>query len=62
MIDHMSNGRLILGIGPGSLVSDMEAYGNLEKNRGEMFLESIDQTLKIWKKNHHTILKVNIGI
>ena len=39
MIDHMSNGRLILGIGPGSLVSDMEAYGNLEKNRPEMFLE-----------------------
>tara|TARA_X000000950_G_C13843820_1_gene631408 strand:+ start:401 stop:1474 length:1074 start_codon:yes stop_codon:yes gene_type:complete len=50
MIDHMSNGRLILGIGPGSLVSDMEAYGNLEKNRPEMFLESIDQILKIWKK------------
>ena len=43
MIDHMSNGRLILGIGPGSLVSDMEMYQSLDKNRLEMFLESIDE-------------------
>ena len=48
MIDHISKGRLIMGIGPGSLTSDMEAFGTLEKNRNEMFLESIDQILKIW--------------
>ena len=48
MIDHISKGRLIMGIGPGSLTSDMEAFGTLEKNRNEMFLESINQILKIW--------------
>ena len=37
MIDHISNGRLILGIGPGSLLSDMEAFQTLDKNRNEMF-------------------------
>lgn len=50
MIDHISRGRLIMGIGPGSLVSDMEAFETLDKNRNEMFLESIDQILQIWKK------------
>ena len=48
MLDHLSNGRIILGIGPGSLISDMEAFGTLSKNRNEMFLESIEQILKIW--------------
>ena len=48
MIDHISRGRLIMGIGPGSLVSDMEAFETLDKNRNEMFLESIDQILQIW--------------
>ena len=50
MFDHISKGRLIMGIGPGSLLSDMEAFETLEKNRNEMFLEAIDQILKIWKK------------
>ena len=40
MLDHLSNGRIILGIGPGSLISDMEAFETLSKNRNEMFLES----------------------
>jgi len=49
MIDTMLKGRFIMGIGPGSLVSDMEMYQTLDKNRLEMFLESIDQILNIWK-------------
>ena len=49
MLDHLSNGRIILGIGPGSLISDMEAFETLSKNRNEMFLESIDHILKVWK-------------
>ena len=48
MLDYLSNGRMILGIGPGSLISDMEAFENLSKDRNEMFLESINQILKIW--------------
>jgi len=50
MIDHIANGRFIMGIGPGSLVSDMEAFETLDKNRNEMFLESINHILAIWKK------------
>jgi hypothetical protein len=48
MVDHISKGRLIMGIGPGSLTSDMEVFGTLDKNRNEMFLESINQIIKIW--------------
>jgi hypothetical protein len=48
MLDHMSKGRIIFGIGPGSLVSDMEVYETLEKNRNEMFMESISHIKKLW--------------
>jgi alkanesulfonate monooxygenase SsuD/methylene tetrahydromethanopterin reductase-like flavin-dependent oxidoreductase (luciferase family) len=49
MLDHLSKGRIIFGIGPGSLISDSEIMGNLSLNRNEMFLESINQILKLWK-------------
>ena len=42
---HMSNGRMIL-TDLRSLISDMEAFETLSKNRNEMFLESISQILK----------------
>jgi len=48
MLDHMLEGRLILGISPGGLLSDAELFGNLDANRNEMFLESINQVLDIW--------------
>src|SRR5712672_2542050 len=48
MLDHMLEGRLILGISPGGLLSDAELFGNLDANRNEMFLESINQVLEIW--------------
>ena len=38
MLDHLSNGRTSR-IGPGSLISDMEAFETLSKNRNEMFLD-----------------------
>src|SRR5262249_32307492 len=50
MLDHMLDGRLIFGISPGGLLSDAEAFGNLEANRNEMFVEAIDQILAIWSK------------
>jgi len=50
MIDTLLKGRFIMGIGPGSLVSDMELYETLKKNKLEMFLESIDHILNLWKK------------
>ncbi|MFM5923493.1 MAG: LLM class flavin-dependent oxidoreductase [Novosphingobium sp.] len=49
MLDHMSNGRLMMGISPGGLLSDAEVFGNLDANRNEMFLECINQVLEIWE-------------
>jgi alkanesulfonate monooxygenase SsuD/methylene tetrahydromethanopterin reductase-like flavin-dependent oxidoreductase (luciferase family) len=48
MLDHMLDGRLLLGISPGGLLSDAELFGNLDANRNEMFLECIDTILAIW--------------
>jgi alkanesulfonate monooxygenase SsuD/methylene tetrahydromethanopterin reductase-like flavin-dependent oxidoreductase (luciferase family) len=49
MLDHMLEGRLIFGISPGGLLSDAELFGNLEADRNAMFLEAINQVLKIWE-------------
>ena len=45
MLDHMLDGRLNFGISPGGLASDAEVFGNLEKNRNEMFVECIEMIL-----------------
>src|SRR5215813_13728341 len=50
MLDHLLDGRLNFGISPGGLLSDAEAFGNLDANRNEMFVEAIDQVLAIWAK------------
>lgn len=48
MIDHLLEGRFLFGISPGGLLSDAEAFGNLDRDRTAMFVESIDQVLAIW--------------
>ena len=48
MLDHMLDGRFIFGISPGGLLSDAEAFGNLDADRNAMFLEAINQVLAIW--------------
>lgn len=48
MLDHMLDGRFILGISPGGLLSDAEVFGNLDADRNAMFLEAINQVLDIW--------------
>jgi alkanesulfonate monooxygenase SsuD/methylene tetrahydromethanopterin reductase-like flavin-dependent oxidoreductase (luciferase family) len=48
MVDHMLEGRFLLGIGPGGLRSDHEVFGNLGRDRTAMFVESINQILAIW--------------
>jgi alkanesulfonate monooxygenase SsuD/methylene tetrahydromethanopterin reductase-like flavin-dependent oxidoreductase (luciferase family) len=48
MVDHMANGRFIMGISPGGLLSDAEVFGNLDSDRAAMFLEAINQVLEIW--------------
>jgi len=58
MLDHMLDGRFNFGISPDVLASDAEVFGNLDKNRNEMFLESIDMVLEIWKRDPSIIRKV----
>lgn len=48
MLDHMLEGRFNFGISPGGLLSDAEVFGNLDKNRNDMFVECIDMVLQIW--------------
>jgi len=46
--DHLSNGRFVMGVGPGGLVTDIELYGTGEKNRSEMLTEAVEMIHKIW--------------
>jgi alkanesulfonate monooxygenase SsuD/methylene tetrahydromethanopterin reductase-like flavin-dependent oxidoreductase (luciferase family) len=48
MLDNMLEGRFIVGISPGGLPSDMEAFENLGRDRKQMFVECIDQMIAIW--------------
>lgn len=51
MLDHMLDGRFNFGISPGGLASDAEVFGNLDKDRGAMFLECINMVLEIWESD-----------
>ena len=48
MLDHLLEGRLIVGISPGGLPSDWEAFENMGKDRKAMFLECINHMIGIW--------------
>ncbi len=49
MLDHMLDGRFVFGISPGGLRSDAEVFGNLDRDRREMFAEAIELVLAIWR-------------
>ncbi|VCU69620.1 3,6-diketocamphane 1,6 monooxygenase [Pigmentiphaga humi] len=51
MLDHLSGGRVLFGISPGGLMSDAEMFDSLDKNRNEMFVESIDMILELWRRD-----------
>ena len=47
--DHMSGGRLMLGIGAGGLASDFELFGDIAPmERGKRMIEAIDTIQAIW--------------
>lgn len=49
MFDHLARGRFQMGIGTGSLSSDMELFKvNGDIDRGAMVRESIDMILSLW--------------
>lgn len=51
MLDHILKGRFLMGISPGGLMSDAEVFGNFQKDRNAIFLESINMVLEIWKRD-----------
>ena len=59
MIDHLLEGRFLMGISPGGLMSDAEAFGNLGRDRNAMLVEAMDMVLAIWKGEPPYNLKGN---
>ena len=49
MMDHLAEGRFILGVSPGALRSDAEALGIIDEDRNQLFAEAIDVILAIWE-------------
>src|SRR5690606_32858680 len=52
MFDHLSQGRFLMGIGPGGLSSDFELLQVTDPaTRGRMMRESIDTILQLWAQD-----------
>lgn len=51
MFDHLSEGRFIMGVGPGGLGSDFELFKVTDKNRSEMMVEAIEIIHRIWSSD-----------
>ena len=51
MLDHLLDGRFVLGVSPGGLLSDAEAFGNLGADRNAMFVEGINMILDLWARD-----------
>lgn len=49
MIDHLVQGRLVLGVGPG-VPSDAEAIGDLGSDRNRKTREALDHMRRIWSE------------
>ena len=52
MLDQMSGGRVMLGVGPGGLASDAELFGHTDMaGRYPIALEAIDVIVKAWQSD-----------
>ncbi len=51
MLDHLTQGRFIMGVSAGALTSDAEALGLLDEDRNKIFAEAIDVILAIWQRD-----------
>ncbi len=49
MVDHLVEGRLVLGVGPG-VPGDAEAVGDLGSHRNRKAQEALDHMLRIWSE------------
>jgi alkanesulfonate monooxygenase SsuD/methylene tetrahydromethanopterin reductase-like flavin-dependent oxidoreductase (luciferase family) len=49
LLDHLSKGRVILGVGAGGLVSDWELFDNMDgRSRALTMIESVEAIIKFW--------------
>ena len=48
LLDMISHGRLLMGIGPGGLGSDMEVFGTASQDKNAMMIEAIDMVHQLW--------------
>jgi alkanesulfonate monooxygenase SsuD/methylene tetrahydromethanopterin reductase-like flavin-dependent oxidoreductase (luciferase family) len=48
-LQHLSNGRMVLGIAPGGREDDYTASGTTMKRRGDRLTEMIEEMLRIWE-------------
>ena len=54
LFDHLSKGRLILGVGAGGLVSDWELFDNMDgRSRAITMIESVEAILKFWSEEEN---------
>lgn len=52
LFDNLSGGRLMLGVGPGGLMSDGELFGNEDMPaRYAIAMESLDLILRLWRED-----------
>src|SRR5262245_47076655 len=51
MGEHLTHGRLVMGVRAGALTSDSEAIGILDLDRNKIFVEAIDVILAIWERD-----------
>ena len=51
MMDHLAEGRFIMGISAGALPSDAEALDLLGEDRNKIMSEAIDVVLAIWERD-----------
>ena len=52
LLDQLSGGRLLLGVGPGGLMSDGELFGNEDMvERYRLATEALDIILRLWRED-----------
>jgi len=60
MFDQLSGGRLILGVGPGGLISDAEFFGEHEmETRNRIMLDYVEAIKKMWASDDVFNITVN---
>jgi alkanesulfonate monooxygenase SsuD/methylene tetrahydromethanopterin reductase-like flavin-dependent oxidoreductase (luciferase family) len=51
LFDHLSNGRFLMGVGPGGLQSDMEMFGTKDIDRHKALIESVKIIHMLWSQD-----------